>query len=88
MRVCDFDVVAKHLVEPDFERRDARALGLFLLHIGHPLLARGGYLTELVKLVTVAIADESAFAYFCRRVIHKRLLDAVDHVGAERQGVV
>ena len=57
VRLRDFDVVAKDVVEAHLERTDAGAPALARLHLGDVLLAVAAQAAELVELGVVARAD-------------------------------
>ncbi len=73
LAVCmgDFDVVAKHLVEADFQAWDAGAADLVGLEAGDPLLAAAGDLVQFVQLRVVAAPDHAALLGADRRVVHQ-----------------
>ena len=83
MRVRDFQVVAEDLVEADLDVGDAGPLALGRLILGHPLLAAGHQLAQLVEIGAIAGADEAAVAGRERAVVDERLFERPANVGAQ-----
>ena len=81
--VRDFEVVAEHRVEADLDVRDAGPLAFGGLVLGHPLLAAGRQLAQLVEIGAIAGADEAAVAGGERAVVDERLFERAADVGAQ-----
>jgi len=66
----DLKVVAEDRVEPHFEGRDTRAHNLVLLQLRDPILALAHGRAQFIQRGVEAIANQAAFLYSQRRLIH------------------
>ena len=80
IRPRDLDVVAEHAVEANFQRADAGARALGILHLGDPLLSRPADAAKIVELRIDAVADDAAIAGIDRRLVEKRAIEIVAQV--------
>src|SRR5437588_238926 len=71
VRIRHLDVVAEHLVEPDLERGDPRALALTRLQARDVVLAAVAGVLELVELAIVAGADRVPVGCLGRRTLYQ-----------------
>ena len=85
MRVRDFEIIAEHFIEPDFQARDSGPGDLVGLILGHPLLASGRQIAERVELGVKAAADQSAVAAGQRAVVDQRRFEPGANLGAQIQ---
>src|SRR5262245_7804650 len=77
----DFNVVAKDLIEADFERSDAGAFALALFHGGDDLLAVLGEVSELVEFGVKAGADHTGVGGKGRWFVGNGTFELVTDVG-------
>src|SRR5262249_51248515 len=85
MRVRDFEVVAKHRVETDFDVGNSGPLALGRLVLGHPLFAAGAELAEFIDVEAVAVANEVAFPGSKRTLVDEGLLQGTADVSTQVQ---
>ena len=81
VRFGDFDVIAEHRVEADFQRRNAGAGDFVLLELGQPVLAASGCGAEFVQLRAEAIPDHSALLHRQGWFIGDGVAEQFDEVG-------
>ena len=81
IRLRDFDVVAKNLIEANLERADAGAFAFALFHGRDDLLAVLAQIAMLVKLGVVAGPDDSRFGDQGGRFVGNGALQAVSDIG-------
>ena len=83
--VADLDVVAEYVVVSDFQRADARAFYLALLHLQEVVLAAPGDVAELVQFRVHAGGDDIALAELGGGVGGHRATDVAEEAAAAAQ---
>ena len=84
----DFDEVAEHLVEANFQGADAGALDFLRLKGRNPLFAVVGGGAKLIQLFMIALADEAAFLDGDGWLIHQGSLNERDEVILRNDGAI
>ena len=85
VRVRDFEVIAEHFVEADFQAGDAGAGDFLGLILGDPLLAAGREIAQRVELRMKPAADQAALAAGKRAIVHQRFFQPRANFGAQIQ---
>src|SRR5258708_16797322 len=79
MRIGNFEVLSKYIVEPDLEGRYAGPFGFFLLQLHQVLLTAGSDLAQAVQLFVYPGANGIAFGGRYRGIVDDRRKDLFDN---------
>ena len=83
LAVGDFNVIAEHFVERDFQIRDAGRRGLLGLIAGDPFLAARRQVAQPIQLAAIPAADNAAVFARQRAIVHERRFQLRANLRAE-----